>query len=64
MQITNLLTVALKAFEKVVQLASMFLPCKYFPCLQALKTLNSILHDMPQEERRRLPLLEGPSRLM
>ncbi|XP_022373424.1 synaptonemal complex protein 2-like [Enhydra lutris kenyoni] len=31
---------------------------------EALKTLNSILHDMPQEERRRLPLLEGPSRLM
>uniref|UniRef100_M3XNJ9 Synaptonemal complex protein 2 like n=1 Tax=Mustela putorius furo TaxID=9669 RepID=M3XNJ9_MUSPF len=31
---------------------------------EALKTLNSILHDMPQEERRRLSLLEGPSRLM
>uniref|UniRef100_A0A8P0NBW6 Synaptonemal complex protein 2 like n=2 Tax=Canis lupus familiaris TaxID=9615 RepID=A0A8P0NBW6_CANLF len=31
---------------------------------EALKTLNSLLHAMPQEERRRLPLLEGPYRLM
>ncbi|XP_032197269.1 synaptonemal complex protein 2-like [Mustela erminea] len=31
---------------------------------EALKTLNSILHNMPQEERRRLSLLEGPSRLL
>nr|XP_025855010.1 synaptonemal complex protein 2-like [Vulpes vulpes] len=31
---------------------------------EALKTLNSLLHAMPQEKRRRLPLLEGPYRFM
>uniref|UniRef100_A0A452UUL8 Synaptonemal complex protein 2 like n=1 Tax=Ursus maritimus TaxID=29073 RepID=A0A452UUL8_URSMA len=31
---------------------------------EALKTLNTILHTMPQDQRRRLPSLEGPCRLM
>ncbi|XP_041627138.1 synaptonemal complex protein 2-like [Vulpes lagopus] len=31
---------------------------------EALKTLNSLLHAVPQEKRRRLPLLEGPYRFM
>ncbi|XP_029798999.1 synaptonemal complex protein 2-like [Suricata suricatta] len=31
---------------------------------EALKTLNTIFHGMPLGERRQLPLLEGPCRLM